>query len=96
MVSQVTVITESPGILRPLLKTALRKEVGVVMQGIKRTEERLRTFERQYGMTTAEFERRFGAAELDETLDFIDWLGEIKMLQVLTDQKQALDSARVT
>lgn len=95
MVSQVTVLTESPGILRPLLRTALQKETMAVTHGIKRTQERLSAFEQQFSMTSSEFERRFNAAELDETLDYIEWLGEIKMLRILEEQKHALDSARV-
>ena len=46
-------------------------------------------------MTSEEFERRYTAAEIDETLASIEWLGEIKMLRVLSEQKLALDGARV-
>ena len=46
-------------------------------------------------MTSEEFERRYTAAEIDETLESIEWLGEIKMLRVLSEQKLALDGARV-
>ena len=61
--------------------------------GIKRTRERLTAFEKQFGMTSEEFERRYTAAEIDETLASIEWLGEIKMLRVLSEQKLALDGA---
>ena len=95
MLGQITVTTESPSVLRPLLRTAIQNEAKSLTHGIKRTRERLTAFEKQFGMTSEEFERRYTAAEIDETLASIEWLGEIKMLRVLSEQKLALDGARV-
>ncbi len=95
MLGQVTVTTESPSVLKPLLSAAIQNEAKVLTHGIKRTRERLLAFEKQFGMTSDEFERRYGATEIDETLASIEWLGEIKMLRVLNEQKLALDGARV-
>jgi hypothetical protein len=95
MLSQVTVTTESPKVLKPLLRLAIQNEAKALSHGIKRTRERLDAFEKQYGMTSDEFERRYVAAEIAESLEFIEWLGEIKMLRVLNEQKLALDGARV-
>ena len=95
MLGQVTVTTESPKILKPLLRAAMQTEAKAVAHGIKRTRQRLLSFEKQFGMTSDEFERRYLAAEIAESFDFIEWLGEIKMLRVLNEQKQALDGARI-
>ena len=95
MLGQVTVTTESPSVLKPLLRAAIQNEAKALTHGIKRTRERLLAFEKQFGMTSDEFEWRYGAAEIDETLASIEWLGEIKMLRVLNEQKLALDGARV-
>lgn len=95
MREQVMVITESPRVLRPLLKAAIQTEAKALGHGIQRTQQRLIVFEKQFGMTSDEFERRYIAAQIVESLDFIEWLGEIKMLRVLNEQKQALDGARV-
>jgi hypothetical protein len=95
MLGQVMVTTESPSVLRPLLRTAIQNEAKSLTHGIKRTRDRLIAFEKQFGMASEEFERRYGAAEIDESLESIEWLGEIKMLRVLSEQKLALDGARV-
>ena len=95
MLSQVTVTTESPNVLKPLLRLAIQNEAKALSHGIKRTRERLAAFEKQYGMTSDEFERRYVAAEIAEGLEYIEWLGEIKMLRLLNEQKLALDGARV-
>ena len=94
MLGQVMVTTESPSVLRPLLRTAIQNEAKSLTHGIRRTRERLIAFEEQFGMTSEEFERRYTAAEIDESLASIEWLGEIKMLRLLSEQKLALDGAR--
>ena len=95
MLGQVTVTTESPSVLKPLLRLAIQNEAKALSHGIKRTRERLLAFEKQFGMTSDEFERCYAAAEIAESLERIEWLGEIKMLRVLNEQKLALDGARV-
>jgi hypothetical protein len=95
MLEQVMVTTASPKILKPLLRAAIQTEAKALAHGIQRTKQRLLAFEKQFDMTSDEFERRYVAAEIAESLDFIEWLGEIKMLRVLTEQKLALDGARV-
>jgi hypothetical protein len=94
MLGQVTIKTESPSVLKPLLRVALENETKILAHGIKRTRERLAAFEKQYGMSSGEFESRFEAGEIKETLDFIDWLMEVQALRSLDEQYQALRNAR--
>ena len=95
MHQQVMVTTESAVSLKPLLETALQNETKLLSHGIRRTQERLRAFEQQFGMRSAEFERKFNARKLDETLDYIDWVMEIKALAMLKEQYNALRGARL-
>jgi len=95
MIQQVTITTESAEPIKPLLESAIRGELKTLMFGIQRTRERLAAFEKQYGMTTEEFARRFDGKDLKETLDFLDWWGEIKMLRLLEGKQRALAGARV-
>jgi hypothetical protein len=95
MLGQVTVRTESPTILKPMLRAAIHNEARQLAHGIKRTQERLTIFEERFGMRSAEFERRFEAGEFDETLDYIDWLMEIQALRLLHEQHQAMANARL-
>jgi hypothetical protein len=95
MLGQVTIATESPTTLKSLLEVAIQNESKLLELGIERTRERLATFEKQFGMNSEEFYRRFEDAEIAETKDFIDWWGEVKMLRLLEEQKLALDGARI-
>ena len=94
MSQQVVVTTDEPIALRPLLESAIRSELRMLELGLARTSQRLHAFEAQYGMTSEEFERRFQAGEVDETLDFIEWAGEIKTFSLLQAQHQTLQRVR--
>ncbi len=95
MLQQLTITTNSDVSLRPLVESAIQNEVKLLTLGLQRTLERLSDFERRFSMSSADFERRFAARELPESLEFIEWSGEIKTLQLLEDQRRALQGAQV-
>ena len=96
MIQQVTITSESSVSLKPLIEGAIRAELKMLDLGIARTKRRLTEFEKQFGMTTAEFARRFDGRNLQETLEFIEWSGEIKMLELLEQKYRTLQGARVS
>ncbi len=95
MLQQITIQTSDAKRLKPLLKSAIRSQLDDIENGIRLTHERLAAFEKKYGMSTAEFERRFTPDDLGETLDFIEWDGETKMLALLEEKRDALKEARL-
>jgi hypothetical protein len=97
MLQQITVTMNTSAALRPLLESAIHTEskaMGMGM-GVQRTRVRLAEFEQRFGLTSDEFERMFAARELDESLDFIEWLGEIKTLRLLEEQQRALQGLTI-
>jgi hypothetical protein len=92
---QITIQTQDAKRLKPLLKSAIRNQLDEVEHGIHLTSARLEAFEKQYGMSTAEFLRRFKPGDLEETLDFLDWQGEAKMLALLEEKRDAFKDAQV-
>ncbi len=95
MIQQVIISTESPEKVKPLLRAAIENELKLLELGIQRTRGRLAAFEAQYKMPTEEFERRFNGKDLTETLDFIDWSGEIQMLRLLEEKHRTLAGAQI-
>ncbi len=81
--------------LKPLLYSVIENAVYDVEHGIEKTRARLEAFEKQYNMSTAEFERRFKPGDFEETLDFIQWQGEIKTLRPLEEKRNALKDAKI-
>ena len=61
--------------------------------GLARIAERLQAFEKQYGFTSEEFAQRFETGKIGESLDYIEWAGEIETYRRLEEQRQALQKA---
>jgi hypothetical protein len=95
MLQQITIQTSNAKRLKPLIQSAIQFQLDDVEKGIKLTLERLEAFEKQYNMSTAEFLRRFKPGDLEETLDFIEWQGETKMLTLLEEKRDVLKDARL-
>ena len=95
MSQHVTVTSDTSIDLKPLLESAIRDEVRLLDLSLARTAERLQAFEAQYGMTSEAFMQRFEARELNESLDYIEWAGEIKTYHLLQTQQQALQNAHI-
>ena len=95
MAQQITVTSDAPVALKPLLESAIRSELRMLEMGLERTRQRLKAFEGQYGLNSEEFGHRFELGELPESLDFIEWAGEIKTYQILENQHTVLQGVRL-
>lgn len=95
MLQQITIQTPNAKKLKPLIRSVIENEIYDVEHGIKKTRVKLKAFEKQFGMTSAEFERRFKPGDLEETLDFIEWMGEIKTLRLLEEKRNTLKEAKI-
>ncbi len=80
--------------LRPLVEAALENQLRLLQAGIARTEERLRSFEVAYGLSSTEFIRRYENDELLETLSTSEWVGEYRMLARLQEKAETLQEIR--
>ena len=93
MRQQVVVTTDAPAALKPLLVSAIQAELRMLELGLARIAERLHAFEKQYGLTSEEFAQCFATGEIGESLDYIEWAGEIETYRRLEGQWQALQKA---
>ncbi len=84
--TELTLISHHDGALQPLIEGAISEALRSTQSGIERCQERLKTFEQQSGMTSAEFLQRYENDELQETLELGEWIGEIRMLQRLQEK----------
>jgi hypothetical protein len=88
--AELTLVSRQQRLLRPLVEAALQNELRLVEAGIRRTQQRLRAFEAQYGLSTAEFLRRYESDVLQENLDLSEWVGEYRMLERLQNKATTL------
>jgi hypothetical protein len=89
-----TLVSPHERSLRPLVQAALENELRLLRAGIERTERRLKELESQYGMSSSEFLRRYGEDELEETLELIEWVGELRLLERLCEQAETVQEIR--
>lgn len=95
MHQQVIIQTSNLEQFKSMLKTALEREAKLLEYSIQRTREALVPFEKRFNMSTDEFERKFKAREIEETLDFLDWWMEVEALRHLEAKRNLIKDARV-
>lgn len=88
--TELTLVTPDRRRLKPLIEAAIQNELRLLAAGIQRTEQRLRAFEERYGLATAEFLQQYENDELEETLEFDEWVGESRLLERLQDNASTL------
>lgn len=93
--TQLTVVSEKLDTILPLIGDAMRREIIVIELGIRRTREVLRQFEKKHGMKSRAFYAKFSRAQLEESLDFIEWAGECETLKRLQEQRRELKETKI-
>lgn len=92
--AHLTLVSPQGRPLQPLVEAAIQNELRLLEAGLHRTEEKLHAFEIRFGMTTPEFVQRYEADELEETLEFIEWVGEYRLRERLLDKTNTLREIR--
>jgi hypothetical protein len=81
--------------LESLIRSAMANELRLLEASLRRTQARLRAFEQQYHLSTAEFVARYARNEVEEDLYTIEWLGEHRMAQSIAAQMDALKAIHI-
>ena len=89
-----TLVSTEERPLQPLVEAALQNELRLLEAGLQRTEEKLRGFETQFGMTTVDFVRRYEADEFEEAIEFAEWIGESRLRERLQEKTRTLREIR--
>jgi hypothetical protein len=88
--TELTLRSTRPHSLRPLVEAALQNELRLLQVGIRRSQQKLQELEARYGFSTEEFLQNYENNELDETLEFAEWIGEHRLLERLQEKVQTL------
>ena len=80
--------------LKPLVEAALENELHLLEAGIRRTDQNVRKFEEKYHLSSHKFISRYENEELEETLDFAEWIGEFRLLERLREKAETLRDIR--
>jgi hypothetical protein len=80
--------------LKPLVEGALANELRLMQAGLRRTEQRLLEFEEKYHLKTEDLISRYEKDEMEETIDFDEWIGEFRLLARLREKVDTLRGIR--
>lgn len=87
---ELVLVSSHPYPLQHLVQEALYNELRLVQAGLERTGQKLAAFEANYHLSTAEFIQRYENDELEETLEFAEWIGEHRLLERLREKADVL------
>jgi hypothetical protein len=79
IVEELMVISSCRRPLRPLVEAVLQKELCLLQVNIKQTEQNLSKFQARFDFSLSEFIQRFENAELPETLEYFEKVGEYRI-----------------
>jgi hypothetical protein len=92
--AELILVSPSQHPLQPLVEGALQNELRLLEAGIRRSEQRLQELEIRYGLSTADFIQRYEDDELEETLEFAEWIGEYRLKERLLEKADILRAIR--
>ncbi len=76
--------------LKLLVKAALDNELLLLEAGIRRAEQKIKSFESQYGLKTRKFVEKYENDEIEETFELSEWIGEYRLLTRLYEKAETL------
>ena len=88
--SEGTVVVELDKSAFSLLKRALSIEYRRLQLELKMTKEKIREFEKKYGMSSSRFLERYARGELGDEEEFMEWYGELKFLEKVSKELEEL------
>ena len=92
--AELTLVSPSQHPLQPFVEGALQNELRLLEVGIRRSAQRLQELEIRYGLSTADFIQRYENDELEETLEFAEWIGEYRLKERLLEKADILRAIR--
>ena len=80
--------------LKPLVEAALANELRLIEAGMQQARSAIGAFEKKYQMPTQKFLSRYENDEIEEAMDFAEWIGEIRLMERLQEKAETLRGIR--
>ena len=93
--AEIVIRTGKPESVMSVLDSAIRNQLKLLKTSITRTKIRIMDFEQKYNMSTEQFMQKIRKDIDDDNLDFVEWIGETKILKRLEEEYNELEGLRV-
>ena len=84
--SEILIRAGKPKTIVPLSEFAIPNQLKLLKTSIKRTEMKIKSFEQKYNMSTEQFMQKIREGMDDDNLDYVEWIGETKILKRLEEE----------
>ena len=84
--AEIVIRTGKPELVMPILDSAIRNPLKLLKTSINRTKMRIDDFEQKYNMSTEQLMQKIRNGMDDDNLDFVEWVGETKILKRLEEE----------
>jgi len=88
-----TVLSSDARAMQSLVACAIERNIEQALDSIKVLKQEIQTFETKYGISSAEFLRRYREDEIPETLETIDWCFSWRQYEYLCQRLRFLREA---
>ncbi len=92
---ELRLVSESKHKIKPIIEAALENELRLIQAGIRQTERNLKKFEEKFQFNTRDFIAGYEDDKFEENLDYIEWVGEFRLLERLNEKADTLRSIRI-
>jgi hypothetical protein len=89
---ELKLVSKTEHVLKPIVEAALENELHLIEAGIRQTEQHLKKFEEKYQLNTRDFITEYENDRFEESMEFIEWIGEFKLLERLLEKADILRS----
>ena len=93
--TELVIKSDKPEAIVPVLESAIRNQLRTLSMSINKTKAVISGFEQKYNMSTEQFLQKVREGMDDDNPDYIDWIGESKILKRLAEEYKELQEVRL-
>lgn len=95
IMAEIAIRTGKPESIMPVLDSAIRNQLKLLKTSINRTKVKISSFEQKYNMPTEQFLQKMEEGMNEDNLDYVEWIGETKILKRLEEEYRELEGMRI-
>jgi len=93
--AEILIKGNKPESIMPILDSAIRNQLKLLKTSINKTKLRISSFEQKYNMSSEQFVQKIRGGMDDDNLDFVEWIGETKILKRLEEEYNELEGLQI-
>lgn len=93
--AEILIKGNKPESIMPILDSAIRNQLKLLKTNINKTKLRISSFEQKYNMSSEQFVQKIREGMDDDNLDFVEWIGETKILKRLEEEYNELEGLQI-